>query len=362
LFKKTHIKTQSIVLISLTVIILLLSCDIFKPQIQPGSRNYVWEIDTLYMPMNYISTVWGASPNDLWAMGAGGTANDRLLHFDGTNWSTYTNESINCTGYALFGFGENNIWMGGGAEWPDSEGGAIWHYDGQTWENYFIYALDEHFHSIRISDIWGTSSDDVYACGTISFYDGTNECWRGFALHFDGTDWSEIARADFNSQFLEINRTDESVFIFSFGINYDGPDTVAFYMIDNDSLQQIYSNQENNISWAGMSIIEGKEYFTIDNDVYLYENEELNNVLSINYDDFWWKVFGRNEKDLFFVMRDGFVHYNGTDMEYIYKLPSSDMRFIGEPLIIGDHIYICLRYPGFNELILHGKLDDIDQE
>ncbi|MDD3716348.1 MAG: hypothetical protein PHT46_04495 [Candidatus Marinimicrobia bacterium] len=342
-------------------LLVLASCDLFTPQPEPGSRNYVWEIDTLYMPMNYISSVWGASPNDLWAIGAGGTDNDRLLHYDGTNWSTYTNEVIKCTGNTIFGFSEDNIWMGGGAEWPDI-GGAIWHYDGQKWDKHFIYDPDISYNRITITDIWGNDKKDVYACGEIYYQEGTIETFNGFVLHFNGISWSEIARADFNSQFLRINEDNDNVYIFSFGINYNGADTVAFFTINNDSLYQIYSNTEDIINWAGMTNIDGKEYFAMGNDVYIYDNEVFNKVFSMNYGNFWWKVFGRNEKDIFFLMRDGFVHYNGTDMEYIYQMPSADMRFVGEPLIIDDHIYYCLGYPGLNELILHGKLDDIDQE
>lgn len=357
-------KIKYLSLLFLMIISLLAFSCIFKPPVipvEPGSRNYVWEIDTLYMPMNYISSVWGASPDDLWAVGGGGTKYDRLLHYNGTSWSTYTNEVISCTAYTLFGFSEDNIWMGGGAEWPDN-GGAIWHYDGQKWEKYFVYDPDMSYNGILIRNICGNDPNDVYACGEIYTSHESTTIFRGFVLHYDGTSWNEIVRADFNSQFLSINEDDDNVYIFSFGINFDGADTVTFYTINNDSLHQIYSNTENIINWVGMTNIDGKEYFAIDEDIYLYKNKELKNVLSIEYDNFWWKVFGRNEKDIFFIMRDGYVHYNGTDMQYIYQLPSTDMRFVGEPLIINDHIYYCLRYPGFNDLILHGKLEDNDQE
>jgi hypothetical protein len=322
----------------------------FNPEPDPGSRNYVWEIDSLYMPVNYISSVWGASSDDLWAVGAGGTENDRLLHYDGTSWSTYTNEKIKCAGDALFGFSNDDIWMVGQAAWPD-HGAAIWHYDGQKWEQNYLYTIDETFHSMYFKDIWGSSPDNINACGTISFFDGTNECWRGFALHYDGNEWTEIARANFNSQFLRIKNDGEDVFIFSYGL-VDGPDIIEYYTIQNDSLQLIHTGNE----MGGISDIAGKLYFTIGNNVYLYEDESFNQILSIDYDHFYTKVFGRNEKDIFFLMADGYVHYNGTDMQYIYNLPSADMHFVGEPLIIGDDVYYCMTYPGVNELILHGRL------
>lgn len=350
-----RIRIASIIIL----LLFLISCNIFEPKPEPepdpGSRNYVWKIDTLYMPMNYISTIWGASPNNLWAMGAGGTPNDRLLHYDGTNWSTYTNEVINCTGNIIFGFSEDNIWMGGGAGWPD-RGAGIWHYDGEKWEKYYTYTVNDTFNLMYINDIWGPSPDDVYACGLIAFPSGTSEYVRGFALHYDGNNWSEISRAYFNSQFIKINKQNNKIYIFSYGINNeDGDDDVEFYTINNDTLQQIYSNKRSAI-FAGMTDIDGKVYFVIGNDVFLYENKVFNKVLSIDYNGFLCKVCGRNEKDIFFLMLDGIVHYNGTDMEYIYQLPSSEMRFMEEPLIIGDDIYFCLYHSGFNEFVLHGRL------
>jgi hypothetical protein len=310
------------------------------------------------MPMNYISSIWGASPDDLWAIGAGGTNYDRLLHYDGVSWDTYSNEVINCLGRTLFGFSHDNIWMGGQADWPDS-GGAIWHYNGHEWYKYFIYTVEDNFNAIFIYDIWGASPEDVYACGLITIPNGTSENLRGFVLHFDGNKWSELVRADFTSQFLRINKEKDNIYIFSLGNDFDtGDDDVEFYMIDNDTLKNIYSNKESEIYWAGMTNINGKEYFAINNDVYTYENGAFNKFLSIDYDNFYTKVFGRNEKDIFFLMADGFVHYNGTDMEYIYTLPSNSLRFMGEPLVIENHIYHCLRCDGYNEYIIHGKLEE----
>jgi hypothetical protein len=36
-----------------------------KESLQPGARNYVWQLDTLDMPVNYISSIWGASPENV---------------------------------------------------------------------------------------------------------------------------------------------------------------------------------------------------------------------------------------------------------------------------------------------------------
>ena len=200
----------------------ILSCNPFKPtpdpEPEPGSRNYVWEIDTLHMPINYISAVWGASPNELWAVGAGGTDYDRLMHFDGESWSPYTKEAIYCAGRTLFGFDSNDVWMGGGVGYP-VRGGGLWHYDGQIWKQEYLYLPDDRFYSVSIRNVWGESSNEIYACGTISYYDGVTECWRGFVLQYDGDNWIELAKANFNTQFVGVCKDDNGIFVQSYGIN-----------------------------------------------------------------------------------------------------------------------------------------------
>ena len=127
---------KTYLIVSMITLWALCSCEDnpseFEPEPEPGQRNYVWTLDTLAMPMNYISSVWGASPDDVWAVGGGGTQYDRLLHYDGTEWSTYTKEPIWCTGMTLFGFSADNVWMGGQAGWGE-RGAGIWHYDGTNW-------------------------------------------------------------------------------------------------------------------------------------------------------------------------------------------------------------------------------------
>ncbi len=119
--------------------------------LKPGSRNYIWKLDTLNMPKNYISSVWGAAPNDVWVIGAGGTHKDRLLHYDGEQWSTYKNEPINCSGTTLYGFSANDIWMGGQGGWG-VHGASIWHYDGTHWSQNYVYDIEGSY-IILVQDI-----------------------------------------------------------------------------------------------------------------------------------------------------------------------------------------------------------------
>jgi hypothetical protein len=65
-------RPKSFIPVLLSFMFLLIYCN-HNPtqselQPQPGARNYVWQLDTLDMPMNYISSICGASPDNVWAM------------------------------------------------------------------------------------------------------------------------------------------------------------------------------------------------------------------------------------------------------------------------------------------------------
>jgi len=353
---------KTCLIVSMITLLALCSCEDnpseFEPEPEPGQRNYVWTLDTLDMPMNYISSVWGASPDDVWAVGGGGTQYDRLLHYDGTEWTTYTKEPIWCSGFTLFGFSADDVWMGGGAGWGE-RGAGIWHYDGVEWKQNYVYSIEEDYYAITVDDIWGSDPNNAYASGTIGFYDGENSSYNGFVLHYDGMEWREMARADFNSQFLRVRTENDKVYVFSYGINYEtGDGDVEFYQVVDNELQQIYSNKESEIYWASMSNIDGKIYFLLGRKLYRYKDDRFINVLSVDHEKYFAQVCGRHEKYLFVARRDGIAHYNGTDIEYIYKFPSEGMGILGHPLILEKDIFYCMKNQGtqWYNMILHGKL------
>jgi len=355
------IMTLRVILIASIVIVqTFCSCqdNPIKSEPDPGNRNYEWELDTLNMPMNYLSAVWGATADDVWAIGGGGTQYDRLLHYDGTKWSTYTKEVIWCSGFTVFGFSADDVWMGGGAGWLE-RGAGIWHYDGVEWTQNYVYSIEETYHSINVCDIWGPSPDDVYACGRVVFDDGNGGICKGFVLHYDGVKWQKIVQADFNSEFLRIRKEKDNVYVFSYGLNREtGDGDVEFYQVKDNELIKMYSNKESEINWASMSNIDGKIYFVIGREVFRYQEKKFRLFLSIDNVNFYTQVTGRNEKDLFIAMSDGIAHYNGTDVEYIYRFPLEGMSIIGHPLILDEEIFYGIIYLGtqWYNMVLHGKL------
>lgn len=328
---------------------------------QPGSRNYTWKLDTLDMPMNYISSVWGASPNDVWAVGAGGTEYDRLLHYDGETWSTYKNEPINCSGFNLYGFSANDIWMGGGGGWGN-KGAGIWHYDGTQWSQNYIYYV-EGCYSIEVTHIWGPAPNDIYACGTISFRENTTDSWRGFVLHYDGNSWKEIVRASFNSQFLKVRKNQNSIIVQSFSYEIGAVDVIGFYRVKDNALEKLHSTNLDTVYWASLHVINNKTYFVIGPDVYEYlATGKMVERLSFPQPEFRCQIYGRTAADLFIAMKDGIAHYNGVDTQYLYKYPVTYMSGINDPMIFDREVFFCIDNPlgslKTRNMMLHGILNE----
>jgi hypothetical protein len=344
---------KAVTLLYLFVILISCSSNPIEPEPQPGSRDYVWTVDTLNMPMNFLGAIWGSSPNDVWASGAGGSPGDNLLHFDGNRWTTYRNEPIYCNGNTLFGFSKTNIWMGGNNE------GRIWHYDGLRWSENYRYNV-EGSRNVGITNIWGQQPNDVYACGVISYLVNGKDLWRGFVLHYNGSTWKEIVKANFNSQFIKIRVEEGNAYLFTIRTSYTVSDTIAFYQLNRNELIEVYSNTTDKITFGNFSLIGGRLYFWISKDVYLLKNGAFTKQFSIENPNFWYLLFGRNPKDIFVSMRDGLAHYNGNDIQYVFKYPNIYHKIVGgEPLLFEKDVFCGFFDMANNKnLILRGKLKE----
>lgn len=111
-----------------------------------------------------LSAVWGASPRDVFAVGAAGT----ILHFDSA-WVTMASGTTRNL-RAVWGTSSANVYAVGG-------GGAILHYDGTQW------AEESSVTSALLTGIWGAGPDEIY----VSAADGS-------VLRGDGTTWATVVR------------------------------------------------------------------------------------------------------------------------------------------------------------------------
>ena len=320
--------------------------------VQPGRRDYAWTIDTIspsqFGPSMYpLQSIWGSAPTDVWAGGENVTPNYNLFHYDGNKWSA---SKIGANISPIFGFGPNNVWIGG-------NDGQIWHYDGLAWKKSFSYSPAAGFYACDIVDIWGPKADDCYASGVI-LGTSSDDSQRGFVLHFDGTTWKETYKADFYSQFGRIRKEDGVAYIDGLKIGYTQTDTVVFYQLSGTTLKEIYSNTYSKIVFGTLNDIGGKVYFVIARDIFRFVNGGFVKQFWFNEPNYGYQIYGRTEKDIFVRMEDGLAHYNGTDTKYLLSFSNSYTGIAQTPAIFEKEVFFILRdRSSAANMVLHGKLN-----
>lgn len=120
-----------------------------------------------------LSGVWGASPRDVFAVGAAGT----ILRFDSA-WAPMTSGTTRNL-RAVWGTSATNVYAVGG-------GGTILHYDGSQWTE------EASGTGGVLTGIWGAGPDEIY----VSAADGS-------VLRGSGTGWSTAVR-DTSAQFYAV--------------------------------------------------------------------------------------------------------------------------------------------------------------
>ncbi|MBI3765606.1 MAG: hypothetical protein HY277_03775, partial [Ignavibacteriales bacterium] len=135
----------------------------------PGRRDYTWTVDTLKAnPGDQInlSSLWGSSPSDVWAVGSADASNLAKWHYNGTAWKL---DSLRLSSNlsSVFGFAQDNVWA------CDAPDGNILHYDGKSWMKFGKYSLPG-YPFLYLVDIWGASPDDVYCVGAAAISGGAH--------------------------------------------------------------------------------------------------------------------------------------------------------------------------------------------
>lgn len=154
-----------------------------------------------------LQGIWGASANDVWAVGQDGTA----LHYNGASWST-VNSSAFRTLYGVWGSAANDVWAVGA-------GPTVVHYNGSTWgmdaagsnplygihgtASGQVFAVGDQ-HAVRkrsggawneiapslpviLRSNWGVSSTDLWAVG----FNAASA--TSYLTHYNGATWSPLS-------------------------------------------------------------------------------------------------------------------------------------------------------------------------
>jgi len=102
--------------------------------------------------------IWGAAPDDVWAVGKGS------VHWDGTSWARVDAlEGLELSG--VWGSAANDVWAVGKL-------GVLMHFDGRTWRQAASPTSDD------VNGVWGSGAEDIWAVDA-----------GGAFLRFDGGAW-----------------------------------------------------------------------------------------------------------------------------------------------------------------------------
>ena len=119
---------------------------------------------------NWVKQILGFGENPTWAVQQG---RNYLWRWDGTMWTDVDLGLVSAVG-ALWGAGDHDIWVGGQCE----EG--MLHSDGTSWTR-----VDSPCSTVSLTPailaMHGSSGTDVWAVGA-----------RGYAQHWDGSDWAYV--------------------------------------------------------------------------------------------------------------------------------------------------------------------------
>jgi hypothetical protein len=318
-----------------------------EPDLEPGRRDYTWTADTINTYMDAVFRIGGTSLTSLWGVGPSGNGNT-IRKYNGHTWPVEAT-SFPSDAFALSCISANNIWVAGTE-------GNIWHYDG-VWKQSAKY--NENILSTYIfEDFYSNSEKDIYLVGA-EFNDVIRS--RGIILRFNGSQWAKAFQPDDHSYYIRINKDEmypNDYFIYSLKWSSNEPgqtDTTTFLKYNGKNVETIYSETIQNYSPSILSNIGGRVYFGMKDGLYRYDNNQLVPFLKLtpNYSDRYMS-FGKNEKDIFITTRDGIMHFNGTNVEYILKYPKQ-LIYISSVVFEKD-VFVLTTPNWYTAIIYHGTL------
>jgi len=338
--------------ISSLILLTAFSCSkdniVTPPELQPGRRDYTWTVDTIDAPGDTYYRMWASSPTDVWATSPGSPSKS-ILHYNGFQWSAYGVIGMN-TPHSIYGFAYKNVYI-------VAFGGEVWKFNGGVnWTIFAQLSIDGHT-DIAFNDIWGESSTDFYVFGG---YPDTNGYYNNsFIAHYYNNNWIILDTKGSNGIVGKLfkNSSDNKIYTLTLKAgNGLFPDSTILYEYDQANFKKIYSSIWTGGQQADISLINNEVYFILGNQIAKRVNGQFQTFLQVNNPNFYQSIWGRNSKDIFFLMTDGLVHYNGSDMEYLFHFNKSRTQIFGAALFEKDVFFLVIEGSENLNLIYHGKI------
>jgi len=313
---------------------------------EPGRRDYIWTMDTIKIPFTILQSIWGSSPNDIWAVGPGGDLDKTIFHFDGFKWKS---DGIvrNLSPLGIWGTTSNNIWI-------CAMEGKIWHFNGFSWAQDTVISLS-NFISLSFQDIWGDEESNLYAVGHAQ---DIHNKFIGVLFHYNGKVWNKISVQEEFCSFLKIKKCDGCLKYFIFGVtqNQASSDTFKIFEYSNNKMKNIYSGTGSKNEFPYFEKIGNNILFVIGMNVYKYNNNKFEKYFEL-HPNTNHALSGRNMKDVFLSLKSGIAHFNGSNIENLYEFSNSDVRIIDELILEKDVFFLAYDFSKSIHIIIKGHLN-----
>jgi len=141
-----------------------------------------WTVDTLEYPDAFqttLSSIWGSSPNDVYAVGHSEDNDGKFWHYNGVKWEFKDLfqfvEQSSWSLHKVYGFGPNDFWVIGAR---DRSIAGYEYMESLVLQNNGLWIDHKLKFDSWLMDITGTSSRDIWVCGR-----------KGIVLHYNGYVW-----------------------------------------------------------------------------------------------------------------------------------------------------------------------------
>ena len=217
--------------------------------------------------------VWGSASDNVYLVGYGFFADAaRVLHYDGTEWTTvhdFDREDVAGRGFeSVWGSSDRDVFLVGFEDSGPFQTSLIYRFDGGGWLR--MEVPGEVLPAL--TDVWGSSGTDVYAVGRDQAADPSN----GVVLHYDGAAWGPVLQ--------EARLT----------------------------LNGIWGSSASDVFAVGFRVEQRDDEFLVTGEVWHYDGSQwsrmdLPEVGVLN------EVWGTSASDVYAVGEDGLIlHYDGS--------------------------------------------------
>lgn len=232
---------------------------------------------------------------------------------------------------------------------------GIWHFNGAGWIEDTIFTVNGE-NRIVLDNMWGESTNSLFAFG--AYPDSNGLANNSVIVHYSDGKWTMLNTDGIHGivENLFKDRYDNKIYLQTITAGRHSPDSTFIYENTERKFTKIYGNIFSKGLTGDISLVNGVVYFVLGKEIAKRENGKLETVFTVDNPEFYQKIWGRNSSDIFLLMLDGIVHYNGFDMQYLIRFSKHPSQIWGAVLFEKEVFFLVHENSTALSLIYHGRL------